>query len=279
MKQKTVPRHSAWLLACFLCLMLVAGCGTSPQGFSSAAGASEANTSGGMASRAPMWELQPDELVRDTPVGPFRFLDVLNNYRTQSLLLFYAVPGNQRETPQVTSKIPTANVRSIKELGMVGAFHVGVLEVQWQSQIDQTVVLAFSFPKNNAAWTMAPLKQMRGGKKEESYEGYGLPASVATNAPIEVQEYGGQGLTNLKIAIAKGQPQQTPLFVHVNQDSTVSVVSEEEFSQFTAPAPITAGPAEPQPTMELPPATYAPTPTLPPYPAPGAAQAYPVPEK
>ncbi len=73
--------------------------------------------------------------------------------------MFYAIPGAQREVPQVVSQTPDTKVLSIQKLGTVGAFQVGVIDLQWHDQISQTVSLAFSLPTSKATWTMAPLKQ------------------------------------------------------------------------------------------------------------------------
>lgn len=267
------------ILACLVCLMLLLpGCGTVSQFGSSNGSAPGEGDNGGMAAVA-AWRMQPEGFVHDTPVGPFRFLYILNNFGIQRSLLLYAVPGKGHETPQVMSQTPVTKVLSVKELGTVGAFQVGVLDVYWENQTDEAISLTFSFPSSKATWTMSPMKLMRKAEIRPRSEGHGPPKSVVDEAPLQAFNYGGRGLANFEIAMAKGQPQQTPLFVHVEQDNTVTVISEEEFKNFTAPVPITAGPVEPQPTAELPPATYAPTPTLPPYPAPGAAQAYPSPDK
>lgn len=223
---------------------------------------------GGLRPPPPMWQLQPDQLVQDTKAGPFRFLMILNKQDQQQTILLYSLAGKHREPPQVVSETPTVKVVSVEVLGEVNGFEIGAVHLQWQDQPDQQVSLTFSLNESQAKWEARPLRQTGNGENMPRKEYYDVPESIAANAPIVAANYGGTGLANIKVAKAPGTGQsQTALLLHVDDNSTISVVSEEEFAQAIAPMP-TLAPLVTEPLPTPLPATYAPTPTLMPYPQP-----------
>jgi|GEM_PF-5039694 len=212
--------------------------------------------------RAPLvWELQTQYYDQNS-AGTFGINGILVTHN--ELYLFYAIAPTigLNGVPQVTAQTcapltscSPMTVNSVQSLGSLQSlsnlnnrYPLGVIRLAWGDVVGQAVSISVTFPSvPSATWTVTPLRQRTSAEHFRTSSNQYLTSRK--NKPDEVKNELGTLGSLLHIGALKQflatEPLANPVYIAVDNQGAVQVVTGAEYATITASIPIPPDPPDP----------------------------------